>query len=158
MGSAALALNAAVARSFAAAPAKAQAFLGAADVEMLRAIAPVLLDGALPPERRAGAIEDVIAGVEIAISRLPPATRAELRELFDLLGFWPARVLAAGVWSPWAEADAAEIETFLAGWRASWIGLLRTAYLALHELVMAAWYGNPKSWARIGYPGPAKFG
>jgi hypothetical protein len=32
--------------------------------------------------------------------------------------------------------------------------LLRVAYFALHELVFAAWYGDPQSWPRIGYPGP----
>jgi hypothetical protein len=32
--------------------------------------------------------------------------------------------------------------------------LLRSAYDALHQLVFAAWYGNPRSWPAIGYAGP----
>ena len=34
--------------------------------------------------------------------------------------------------------------------------LLRSAYAALHDLVLGAWYGNPDNWPGIGYPGPAE--
>jgi hypothetical protein len=52
------------------------------------------------------------------------------------------------------EASAEDIARFLERWRHSSIALLRSGYQALHELVMAAWYGNAQSWGRIGYPGP----
>ena len=32
--------------------------------------------------------------------------------------------------------------------------LQRTAYDALHQIIFAAWYGNPRSWPAIGYAGP----
>ena len=32
--------------------------------------------------------------------------------------------------------------------------LLRSAYAALHQLVFAAWYANPRAWAATGYGGP----
>lgn len=159
LGSALLALN-----SLAARPARAEArqpgapavFLTAEDNAVLLAIAPVMLEGALPAPKaaRAAALQDMLAGVDLAVSGLAPATQGEVRQLFDLLEFSPARVLAAGVWDPWPEASRDAIAGFLEDWRTSWIGLFRTAYLALHELIMAAWYGNPKSWAAIGYDGP----
>ena len=70
------------------------------------------------------------------------------------IGSHVTRRLLAGVGSPWLEASAKSVQGFLARWRGSRFALLRSAYAALHELIMAAWYGNPAAWARIGYPGP----
>ena len=132
------------------------AFLTADDRVIVAAIAPVILDGAFPPEgaARARAAAEVVEGVDQAISGLPPATQAELRQLFDLLGLGIARVLVAGLWPSWEEAAPEDIARFLEAWRGSWFSLLRSGYLGLHELVFATWYGKPRSWARIGYPGP----
>jgi hypothetical protein len=135
-------------------------FLTPDDRLIVGAIAPVMLAGALPEDAAAhgDAVDDVVLGVDIGISGLPPATQAELRELLDLLNLAPARVLLAGLWSSWPEASAAEIADFLEGWRTSWFALLRSAYLGLHELILAAWYGNPQSWPRVGYDGPPELG
>ena len=127
-------------------------FLGADDRAIVAAIAPVMLAGALPEDK--AALAEVVRGVDIAISGLPPATQGELRELFDLLGLAPTRALLAGLWSSWEEASPEDIAGFLEGWRTSWFALLRSGYVGLHELVMAAWYGNPKSWPHMGYGGP----
>ena len=136
------------------------AFLTPDDRAVVTAIAPVMLDGTLPAggAERAAAMRDVVLGVDRAISGLPPATQAELRQLFDLLGLGIARIMVAGLWQPWERAEPQDIAAFLRSWRESWFSLLRTAYLALHELIFAAWYGNPRSWPRIGYPGPPTFG
>lgn len=127
-------------------------FLTPDDRAIVAAIAPVMLAGALPEDK--AALAEVVRGVDMAISGLPPATQGELRELFDLLGLAPTRALLAGLWSPWGEASPEDIADFLDGWRTSWFALLRSGYLGLHELVMAAWYGNPKSWPHMGYGGP----
>jgi hypothetical protein len=34
--------------------------------------------------------------------------------------------------------------------------MLQTAYHALHDLVLGAWYADPSSWTAVGYPGPLK--
>jgi hypothetical protein len=118
-------------------------------------LAPVLLAGALPTgDDRPAAIAAVVAGVERAVAGLPLSTQAELRQLFDLLGFAPTRLLLTGLWDDWPEVSPERLEAFLSDWRQSRLGLLRVAYFALHELVFAAWYGDPQSWPRIGYPGP----
>ncbi|TMG84816.1 MAG: hypothetical protein E6H74_05990 [Betaproteobacteria bacterium] len=128
--------------------------LDASAREILAAIVPELLKGAIPPEDAFGASAEVLAGVERAIAGLPPATRKELDELFSLLAFAPTRCLVAGVWSSWPKASPDAIAEFLDRWRDSGFALLRSAYGALHQLVLAAWYGNPRSWSAIGYPGP----
>jgi hypothetical protein len=135
-------------------PAAPHAALGASARTVLTAIIPVLLDGALPGETAAAAYTETLAGVEQMIAGLPPATRAELAELFSLLDFAPTRCLVAGVWSPWPQAPRAAIAAFLASWRDSRFALLRSAYAALHQIVLAAWYANPRSWPAIGYAGP----
>ena len=123
---------------------------------IMTAIVPALLDGALPadPPARAAAIQETLGAVGLAIDGLPPAARHELAQLFALLGFAPARVALARVNSPWADASPAEVAGFLDRWRDSGWKLQRSAYDALHQLVFAAWYANPRSWPAIGYEGP----
>src|SRR5947208_2488631 len=56
--------------------------------------------------------------------------------------------------APWPEASFASVTAFLTRWRDSRFALLQSAYGALHQLVMAAWYGSPNAWPAIGYAGP----
>jgi hypothetical protein len=128
-----------------------------ADV-IVRAIVPAMLAGALPDEPRArpAAIEETVANVARAIGGLPPASRGELAQLFALLSIAPARRAFAGLATPWPDATPDEVSSFLDGWRDSGWALKRSAYDALHQLVMAAWYGNERSWASIAYPGPPR--
>lgn len=126
--------------------------------EVLSVVIPVILEGTLPAEieGRPALIARTVAGVENAIAGLSPASQKEVSELFDLLGFAPTRMLVAGVWSPWAEATPAAIGKFLESWRNSRFDLLKSGYAALRDLVFAAWYGQPETWAAINYPGPPK--
>ena len=122
---------------------------------ILAAIIPVMLDGALPrgaDESRARA--ETLAAIEEEIAGLPPPTRKELSDLFSLLGFAPTRCIVAGVWSAWPDATSESIASFLNRWRDSRFTLLRSGYAALHQLVFAAWYADPRSWAATGYGGP----
>lgn len=127
---------------------------------VVAAVTPVFLDGALPADSTAAAaaVRETVASVGVAIAGLPPAAQKELDQLFSLLGLAPARIALAGVSSPWAKASRAEIAAFLESWRTSRFLLLHSAYSALHQLVFAAWYGNPASWPAIGYPGPPRLG
>jgi hypothetical protein len=122
---------------------------------IVSAIVPVLLAGALPTAPGVDAARAaVVVNVDQAIAGLPPASRKQVEQLFALLAFAPSRCLIAGVWSPWPEASSASIAAFLTRWRDSRFALLQTAYGALHQLIVAAWYGSPLAWPAIGYPGP----
>ena len=123
--------------------------------DVVRAVVPSLLAGALPAgAERTLAIDETVAAVDVAIAGLLPSARRELAELFALLSLGAGRRLVAGVASPWTTASRAEVDAFLADWQSSGWSLKRTAYDALHQLVLAAWYANPRSWPAIGYPGP----
>lgn len=130
--------------------------LSAKERTVLASVAPVMLAGALPAAaaERERAVVEVIRGVDRAVSGLPPSLQGEVAQLFALLGFSLTRRLLAGVTGPWLEASPGAVQAFLERWRASPFALLRSAYAALHELIMAAWYGNPAAWPGIGYPGP----
>jgi hypothetical protein len=122
---------------------------------VLHAVIPVILDGALPgPLERELAILQATERVQAAILGLPLATQKEVQDLFGLLALAPARRLLTGVADGWAGADSAQVARFLADWRVHRVGLLRSAYGALHDLVLGSWYADPSSWAAIGYPGP----
>lgn len=125
---------------------------------IIAAIVPAMLDGALPQGalEREDAIASTVADVDRTVMGLPPAARAELGQLFSLLGIAPARAAFAGVASPWNEASVDEVSAFLDRWRDSGWALKRSAYDALHQLVIGAWYAQPRAWPAIGYPGPPR--
>jgi len=126
---------------------------------VVASIVPVLLAGVLrtqgdDPKLVAQRVDDVVGNVDRAVAGLPPASRKEIDQLFALLAFAPTRCMLAGIWTPWTDASAESIAAFLAAWRDSRFALQRSAYGALHQLVMAAWYGDPGAWPAIGYAGP----
>lgn len=136
-------------------PAPGYRALGKDGVLVSRALIPAILEGALPaadPERET-AIRHTLEALDRAIAGLSPAVQAEIAQLFALLGLAPGRWLLAGVRTRWADASPEEAAAFLRRWKEGRIDLMRAGYQALTQLVIAAWYGNPLSWAAIGYPG-----
>ncbi len=123
---------------------------------VLRALVPVLLDGALPdaPQERDAAIARCVQGVGTAVAGLAPAAQDEAAQLFALLAMAPTRRLLAGVGDGWDKASADEVAAFLNRWRTHRLALLQSGYQALHDLVLGAWYGDERSWRAIGYGGP----
>lgn len=114
---------------------------------IVAAIAPVMLGVDVP-------VQTVVRGFDVAVSGLPIAVQGEVHQLLGLLRFPVSRALVAGIWHPWHAATHDEIDAFLRRWRYSNITKLRSAYDALHQLIMAAWYADNASWKGIGYPGP----
>ncbi len=123
---------------------------------VVRAVAPVMLQGSFPPADpdRAVALERITKGVALAVGALSAASQKEVAELFALLAFAPTRIAVAGVSASWEQASVADVEGFLRRWQGSRVDLLKSGYQALHDLVLGAWYADPASWAAIGYPGP----
>lgn len=130
------------------------AVLDAGDREVLAAIVPAMLAGTAGADQ----VDAVVASVDRALAGLPPHLQSEVKQLFALLGFAPARWWLVGIRAPWREATTADVAAFLERWRRSRMALKQQAYHALHELVMASWYARPDAWTAIGYPGPPRLG
>jgi hypothetical protein len=130
--------------------------LSASGADIMRALVPVYLDGALPtdPIEHRTAVESTVSAIATAIDGLPPIARDELSTLFSLLAFAPVRYVFAGIDGAWRDASMADAQAFLVRLQKSRWSLKRAAYDALHQLTMAAWYASPRAWASIGYPGP----
>ncbi len=130
--------------------------LSGEDARIVRALAAVVLAGALPSPgaQRDAALGRVVAGFGRIAAELGDTERKQLSRLLGLLRWRPARLLLAGLWRPLGEAPEREVAAFLRRWRASPFDLLRAGYGGLTQLLQAAWYDDPESWQRIGYPGP----
>jgi hypothetical protein len=122
------------------------------------ALIPVILEGAMPEDaaQRQRALDETVESFDRAVAGLSPAVQKVVDELFAILRFAPVRMMLTSLWSPLEEASAEDIAGFLARWRHSRFEIQRAGYQAMSQLVQAAWYGNPASWAAIGYPGAPK--
>ena len=130
--------------------------LSADGVDVMHALVPALLAGALPrdPAARARAIDDTLSGIATAIEGLAPIAREELASLFALLARTPLRWALGGSLVSLHVMSAADADALLEALRASRWSRKRAAYDALHQVTFAAWYANALSWPAIGYPGP----
>jgi hypothetical protein len=132
------------------------AFLRDADVVMFRALTPVVLGDALPaePALRESRIVETLKRLDGACFLLEPHAQGEILKLFDLLHLRVTRWLTTGVSAPWAEAETADIVSFLERWRDSSVGTFNAGYRLLTKLVAASYYAIPETWPLSGYPGP----
>jgi hypothetical protein len=121
----------------------------------LAAIASVILQDALPPSTPQ-LLEAEIVRIQSAIAGLPRTTQSEIQDLFGLLTLAPTRRFLAGIPESWAGAKPDEIAAFLQSWRVHRFAMLQSAYHALHDLIIGAWYADESTWPSIGYPGPIK--
>lgn len=121
---------------------------------MLGAIAQGLLDSALPTVGRIEAIETAVNAFVDASKTLAAHAQAELGQLLNILENPVGRRLIADLGTSWKEATPAQVQAFLVSFRDHPIPALQPGYHALHDLMMASWYGLPSQWADMGYPGP----
>ncbi|GAB3247551.1 hypothetical protein [Chitinimonas naiadis] len=125
----------------------------------LAAIARVMLKGALPSGKAEFdvALYEAVQGCDRAIAGLPGTVQEEVKDLLALLNGRLSRRWLVGISADWSTATDDDIAHFLNRWRYSSLSLMRSGYQALHQIVFAAWYGNPRSWVGIGYQGPPEF-
>lgn len=123
-------------------------------IPMLKAITEGMLDPALPTTGRTQSIEAAVNAFVDATKTLAPSAQAELGQLLNILENPVGRRLIADLGTSWGEAEPAQVQAFLVAFRDHPIPALQPGYHALHDLMMAAWYGLPAQWADMGYPGP----
>ncbi|MBT8767853.1 twin-arginine translocation pathway signal protein [Metapseudomonas boanensis] len=135
-------------------PASGFAVLRDSDLPFLRALIPVMLEGAVTPAQMPQALEGSLQSLDYSLHRLSPEMLKLTVQLFDVLALPLTRGPLTGVWGNWEKASAKDVRQFLDRWQNSSIGLLQMGHASLLQLVMMAWYSRPESWAHCGYPGP----
>jgi hypothetical protein len=135
-------------------PANGFVTLRSGDLLFLRALIPVMLDGAVTSERMPEAVEGTLKSLDYSLAHLSPEMLKLTQQLFDVLGMAVTRGPLTGIWGSWENASANDIRAFLDRWENSSLSLLRMGHSSLLQLVMMAWYGRKESWAHCGYPGP----
>ncbi|KAB0486309.1 hypothetical protein SAMN04490202_2977 [Pseudomonas reinekei] len=130
------------------------ATLRSGDLLFLRALLPVMLDGAVATEHMPAAVDGTLKSLDYNLDHLSPEMLKLTRQLFDVLGMAVTRGPLTGIWGSWENASADELRHFLDRWENSSLSLLRMGHSSLLQLVMMAWYGRKESWAHCGYPGP----
>jgi len=135
-------------------PANGFVTLRSGDLLFLRALIPVMLEGAVTAERMPEAVEGTLKSLDYNLAHLSPEMLKLTQRLFDVLGMAVTRGPLTGIWGSWENASANDIRAFLDRWENSSLSLLRMGHSSLLQLVMMAWYGRKESWAHCGYPGP----
>jgi hypothetical protein len=124
--------------------------------ELMRAVALSVMDGLWPapgPARDA-AVQAHLDRVDANIGGYPAAVRADLSQLFALLGSSGGRLALIGMSQDWPKASAAEIQNIMNELRISSLDLRQQIYHALRDLNTIAFFTAPEHWASTGYPGP----
>lgn len=135
-------------------PANGFVTLRSGDLLFLRALIPVMLEGAVTAERMPEAVDGTLKSLDYSLTHLSPEMLKLTQQLFDVLGMAVTRGPLTGIWGSWENASANDIRAFLDRWENSSLSLLRMGHSSLLQLVMMAWYGRKESWAHCGYPGP----
>ncbi len=88
------------------------------------------------------------------LAQVDATALAELQQLLGLFDNALVGLLFGGRPTPFTALGAEAQDEVLAAWQTSRLAVRRTGFHALRGLVMAAYYGNPKTWGAVGYPGP----
>jgi hypothetical protein len=124
------------------------------DLLFLRALIPVMLDGAVAATAMPAAVEGTLKSLDYSLDHLSPEMLKLTRQLFDVLGMAVTRGPLTGIWGNWENASPEAMRHFLDRWQNSSLSLLRMGHSSLQQMVMMAWYTRAESWAHCGYPGP----
>jgi hypothetical protein len=135
-------------------PASGFAILRSSDLPFLRALLPVMLEGAVTADKMPAATDGALQSLDRSLDYLSPEMLKLTQQLFDVLGMTVTRGPLTGIWGSWENASSDAIQHFLKRWENSSLSLLRMGHSSLLQLVTMAWYGRAESWAHCGYPGP----
>lgn len=136
-------------------PASGMKVLRTEDVELLRALCPAVLRGAIAPGDTAK-LDRELQSFDTLMFDLSAPVVAGVLQAFDVLNFGLTRGLTTGQWSAWSKASLEDADNALARLRDSSVGLLNAIYAAVIRLIISAWYLIPENGASTGYPGPPK--
>lgn len=127
--------------------------LDARSYSVLNAAVYRLIPDPVASEPARAAVAEVIDGV---MARSSGREQAEFVQLLGLIENGLAGLLFDGQSAPFTARSPADQDATLEGWRHSRIAIRRTGYQALKGIVVASYYGDARTHAGLGYPGPPR--
>jgi len=94
----------------------------------------------------------VVPAIDGYLAGLPEALSSDVRALLQLVEHSP--LLFAARPARFTHLDAAAQDAVLAGWESSALDVRRRGFTALKSLCVLGYYGDPRTHAILGYPGP----
>ena len=110
--------------------------------------------GGLPTATEIG----VPGKLDMLLDTLHPGVGKEICQVLHLVENPVASLLFDQRVTPFSHLDAAGRAEALMLWRSSSLSVRRQAYKGLHGLINAAYWGDPRTYAFTGYPGPPDYG
>jgi hypothetical protein len=123
------------------------------DVEY--AILWALVSRLAPPDADA---LDIAGKLDKTFAAADLGTQAEFKQVLRLIENGLPGLFLDGRPRPFSAASPDVQDTTLERWRTSRISVRRTAFKAINQLIGAAYYASPETYAAVGYPGPPDYG
>jgi len=150
LGGASLALRGTLMR---ATPAKGLHVLSAKQYSVLVAVADRICPAAGEGAPGATAL-GVAATIDRNLARAENDMQGAIKLLLDVFDNALTGALFGERLAPFSQLDAAAQDRLLAQWRASTVAFRRSAFGALNGLIASTYYGDARTWHRVGYDGP----
>jgi hypothetical protein len=97
---------------------------------------------------------DVVARCEAALKLLDPTSQEELRQVMGLFESAWVNLVLGGRFQSFTSMSEPQQSWVLKEWSESRLKLRRSGFQALRSLITTAYYGDERTWASVGYPGP----
>ncbi len=94
------------------------------------------------------------ANADAILAMTDASAQMELRQLLNLFENALPNLIFGGRIKPFTQMPMDQQLQVLDEWRLSRISIRRTGFTALRALVMAAYYGDKRTWGAVGYHGP----
>ena len=96
------------------------------------------------------------AAADAVLQKVDTSAQAEVKQLLRLFENAVTNALFGGRTRPFTALLPPAQDEVLREWRDSRLALRRTGYQALRGLLLAAYYGDSRTWSAVAYPGPAE--
>jgi len=97
---------------------------------------------------------DVAGNADAFLAPIDAASAKDLKQLLALFDNALFSLLTGGPPRPFTQMSPQEQDAHLERWAGSRLAIRRTGFQALKRLTAAVYFGSPRTYASVGYPGP----
>jgi hypothetical protein len=97
---------------------------------------------------------DIAAKADAFLAPLPEGDAKDLKQLLALFDNALFSFVLGGPATPFTQMTAQQQDAHLYDWQTSRLAVRRTGFQAMKRLCAAIYFGDPSTFASVGYPGP----